>query len=137
MIPNIGSIKILKRLSPKIFFTFLAIFFGGIIHFILWGVSGAVSYEVGFVCFILVFLSLFFSMNSRLKNTQEEFNFSQKLTLGLVVSFSLFRILSYIVLIVAIIALIEFSLFSLYAYMIGVFISLLISLLSLSVGMTR
>ena len=127
MIQSIGSIKILKKLSPRLFLTFLAIFFGGVINFILWGVSGAVSYEVGFVCFMLIFLSLFYSMNRRLKNTQEEFNFSQKFSLGLGVSFSLFRILSYIFLIVAIITLIEFSLFCLYAYMIGIFLSLLAS----------
>lgn len=127
MIQNIGSIKILKKLSPRLFLTFLAIFFGGVISFIIWGVSGVVSFEVGFVCFMLVFLSLFFSMNQRLKNTQEEFNFSQKFSLGLGVSFSLFRILSYIFLVVAMIILIETSLFCLYAYMVGIFISLLAS----------
>lgn len=127
MIQNIGSIKILKKLSPRLFFTFLAIFFGGVISFIIWGVSGAVSFEVGFICFMLVFLSLFFSMNKKLKNTQEEFNFSQKFSLGLGVSFSLFRILSYVFLVVAMIILIETSLFCLYAYMIGIFISLLAS----------
>lgn len=127
MIQNIGSIKILKKLSPRLFLTFLAIFFGGVISFIIWGVSGVVSFEVGFVCFMLVFLSLFFSMNRRLKNTQEEFNFSQKFSLGLGVSFSLFRILSYVFLVVAMIILIETSLFCLYAYMIGIFISLLAS----------
>lgn len=127
MIQNIGSIKILKKLSPRLFLTFLAIFFGGVISFIIWGVSGAVSFEVGFVCFMLVFLSLFFSINQRLKNTQEEFNFSQKFSLGLGVSFSLFRILSYIFLVVAMIILIETSLFCLYAYMVGIFVSLLAS----------
>ena len=127
MIQSIGSIKILKKLSPRLFLTFLAIFFGGVINFILWGVSGAVSYEVGFVCFMLIFLSLFYSMNRRLKNTQEEFNFSQKFSLGLGVSFSLFRILSYVFLVVAMIVLIETSLFCLYAYMIGIFLSLLAS----------
>lgn len=88
-----------------------------------------VSYEVGFVCFMIVFLSLFVSMSSRLKNTQgqEDYNFSQKFSMGLGVSFSLYRLLSYVILVVALIALIEFGYFALYSYMIGIFLSLLAS----------
>lgn len=127
MIQNIGSIRILKRISPKLFITLIAVFFGGVISFVVWGINGVVSYEAGFVCFMFVFFSLFLSMKSRLKNSQGEFNFSQKFSLGLSVSFSFFRMLSYIFLIVAIIILIEFSLFCLYAYMIGIFLSLLSS----------
>ena len=117
-----------KTISPKIFLTFSLLFFGGIINFFVWGVRGVASYEVGFVCFMIVFLSLFASMSSRLKNThQEDYNFSQKFSLGLGVSFSLYRIFSYVILVVALIGLIEFDWFALYSYMIGIFISLLAS----------
>lgn len=127
MTQNIGSIKTLKKLSPKAFITFVVMFFGGFINFFIWGIRGVASFEVGFVCFMLVFLSLFLSMKSRLKNSQEEFNFSQKFSLGLGVSFSLFRLLSYGVLLLALIVLIEFDYFALYSYMIGIFASLLCS----------
>lgn len=130
MIQNIGSIKTLrKQISPKIFLTFSLLFFGGITNFFVWGIKGVASYEVGFICFMIVFLSLFASMNSRLKNTQnqEDYNFSQKFSLGLGVSFSLYRIFSYAFLVVALIGLIELGYFSLYSYMIGIFISLLAS----------
>lgn len=130
MIQNIGSIKILKnKISLKILLTFSLIFLGGMLNFIIFGAKGMVSFEAGFVCFMIIFLSLRFSVNQYLNGTQDqqEYSFSQKFSLGLGVSFSFYRLLSYIVLILVLIGLMSFDCFLLYSYMAGIFTSLLAS----------
>lgn len=130
-IQSIENIKTSRMNEKGLVFLGFGAFFGGIFAWIFQRVAGVLSFEVGFLSFVLVFLSLFWGMRQRLRNisktqgnTQEKPTFSSKVSLGMGISFSLLRILAYLFLIVALVMLLEFKVFSIYAYMVGIFVGL-------------
>lgn len=114
---------------------------GGILAFWLRGLAGGISYGAGLVSFVSVFLSLYITMKNRIKNaypqtilksTQEaeevhqEMTLAQKFSMGLGVSFSFLRILSYVGLVGLLIVLLEWKIFDIYTYLVGIFLGLFV-----------
>lgn len=134
-IQNIGSIKTLVNLSWIIYF--FSLFFGSLLSFIFAQTEGVLSYIVGFISFSLIFFSLFLSMKKRVHGEEIENKFSQKFTVGMSISFSFGRIIAYTIVFVFILLLIHFNLFSLYAYIAGIFFSLLATLFTIKIKYLR
>lgn len=131
MIQSIKNIKILKTSLV------CALFVLGLAFSLVFNWQGAISYGVAFLSFVCVFLSLFFALGAKLRAIQpsqeyeqrsqkddEKIPFSQKFALGIGVSFSFFRIFSYIFLSFALIILLEYQVFEIYPYFMGIFIAL-------------
>lgn len=135
MIPNTKNTKILK-IS---FFCVLIVLGAGVAFIFRW--RGVLNYGVAFLSFSGVFLSLFFALKDKLKNIEpienhditkdEKIPLSQKFALGMGVSFSMFRILSYAFLSFALIVLLEYQMFEIYAYFMGILIALCCVILGL------
>lgn len=95
----------------------------------LLGWKWVLSYGVASCSFFCVFLSLFFSLRLKMiapmrEERESRYSFSEKFSLGLKVSFSIFRVLSYGFLILALIVLLEQRVFEIYAYFAGILTAL-------------
>ncbi len=131
MIQSIENTKILK-ISLIVFLAF----FGGVLAFIFRKWEGVLSFELAFLSFACVFVSLSISMSERLKNIQPleaedepKTSFQEKMSMGLGLMFSFFRIFAYVLLVLILICLLEYKVFELYCYMAGIFAGLCGSLL--------
>lgn len=114
---------------------------GGILAFWIRGIEGGISYGAGLVSFVGVFLGLYVAMKDKMISSQmtesaqeaeeahQEMTFVQKFSMGLGISFSFLRILSYIGLIALLIVLLEWKIFDIYTYFIGIFLGLFVVVL--------
>lgn len=126
MIQNIKNIKILKISCIA-----SSAFLGGVFAFLLNKWSGFLSFEIALISFFLVFLGIFTSMRTHLKNiknfkeSQEDiFSLREKISLGFNISISILRIFAYIILVVALIVLLKTGFFNLSAYLLGILFGL-------------
>ncbi|ANV97689.1 hypothetical protein BBW65_02210 [Helicobacter enhydrae] len=132
----IQNTKNTKSLILRIIITLLfGAFFGGVLSVIFGDISGILSFEIAFWSFVGVFASVFMGIKPKLQtaldsqhpnNDEEDKQINKKIAFGLSLSFSLLRLVAYVLLVLALIGLLEWQCFDLYCYMAGLFVSLIL-----------
>lgn len=125
----IQSIKNTKILKISLVFLFFFVCIG-----LLFGWRALLNYAIAFFSFMGVFFSLFIPLKNKFKGIQplnnpshlkdEKISLLEKISIGMGLSFSFFRISSYVFLSFVLIVLLEYQIFEVYAYFVGIFVAL-------------